>query len=323
MTLSQSFDQFLANITITDRQEKSISTTYNNLSALLRSSANGLYTIRIFLNGSYERFTIIRPLDDVDLFLVLDKDKYMKDGVLCSPQSVLTKVKNFLNGTTDYKDKVSQDRPCVTVHLSDKRFDVLPCFGDKKSGYLIPNYDLTGWITTNPETHSDRLIEVNKLRNMLVRRVIRMIKQWNLDNGKIIPSFHIEEIAISIFGYTDITSYEEGVYHWFHSANYYLFSSKFKSYEDYTKGLEKVAAAKVKVDEAHKLYGEGKETDAMKKYKEVFTTPKFPTVSVNEAKNYSEAIRTGSLRMGANGYLSTTLTNGIIVPPTRFYGGEE
>lgn len=322
MTLSQCFDQFLKNISITDRQKNSISTTYNNISDLLLSSESGLNGERVFLNGSYERYTIIRPLDDIDMFLVLDKAEYMKDGVVCSSQSVLTKVKNFLNGTKDYKDKVSQDRPCVTVWLSDKKFDVLPCFGDKINGYEIPNYDLKGWILTNPETHSDRLVEINQKLNMVPRRVIRLIKQWNLDNGKLIPSFHIEEIAMNIFDYTEINSYEEGVYHWFDKAWIYLISSKFKAFDDYKTASEKLSAAKAKVAEAHKLYGEGKETEAKKKYKEVFVT-KFPTVSEEEVKNVSEAMRVGGLRMGTNGSLSTTATTGIIVPATKFYGGKE
>ena len=125
-TLLQSIDKFIENITVTDRQEDNIKSSFDNLKTNLMKDESNLSVKEVFLNGSYERDTIIRPLDDIDIFAVIDKDDYADNGLYPNPQSVLTKFKNYLNSLNDYKDKVKQDRPCVTVVLSDKNFDVLP-----------------------------------------------------------------------------------------------------------------------------------------------------------------------------------------------------
>ena len=180
------------------------------------------------MNGSYERDTIIRPLDDVDLFAVIDESEYCVNGVDPKPQTVLTNFKNYLNGLADYKDKVKQDRPCVTVVLSDKNFDVLPSL--RKSGALyIPNEALDGWIFTDPKTHTSSLYEVHKRRSNRVKNVVKAIKYWKRENKQNIPSFHVEEVAINVFNLYDFTNYEEGIRLWFNHAEGFLNSGKFKS----------------------------------------------------------------------------------------------
>ena len=115
MTLLQSIDRLIENISITDKQEKNIKSSVENITNTLEKD-DTLHLKETFLNGSYERDTMIRPLDDIDIFVVLD-ESYWKDdfGVMRKPQSVLDKIKDFLNDQNDYKGKVRQDRPCVTV----------------------------------------------------------------------------------------------------------------------------------------------------------------------------------------------------------------
>ena len=71
-TLLQSINDLIENISVTDRQEENIETSFENLKSSLTKVDNGLSVKEVFLNGSYERDTIIRPLDDVDLFAVID-----------------------------------------------------------------------------------------------------------------------------------------------------------------------------------------------------------------------------------------------------------
>lgn len=320
MTLIQSIESLLDKITITDKQTETISTTYNNIKSLLLKTESELDGETVFQNGSYDRDTIIRPLDDIDLFFVLDKEKYVDDdGKYPNPQTVLTKIKNYLNDTADYKDKVKQDRPCVTVHLSDKKFDILPCFGDDENGYQIPNGDLSGWIFSNPVKHSERLTAVNKKNNKTVP-LVRIIKYWNKENKKLIPSFHIEEITIEIFNAVEFSNYEEGVYQWFHNALNFLGSGKFDSADDYEAAKKKIEKAKKKIADAHAFYMDDKEGEAIKLYKEVFGD-KFPTISEEEAKELNEQMKKGELKMNSTGILSTI--GSIAVPPTKFYGDDE
>ncbi|MBY0427351.1 MAG: hypothetical protein K2Q22_17075, partial [Cytophagales bacterium] len=303
-----------------DKQTESVSTTYNNIKSLLLTSDSNLSGDSVFQNGSYDRDTIIKPLDDIDLFFVLQENSYKDEfGRLANPQSVLTKVKDYLNGTKDYKDKVKQDRPCVTIHLSDKKFDILPCFGNDNIGYLIPNYELNGWMNSNPIIHSNELTNVNKTCSGKVVPLVRIIKYWNREmNQKRIPSFHIEEMAINTFRYGTIDNFEDGVHKWFQYALNVLDVTKFDSTEKYSLAYNKLKEAKDKISKAHDFYKEGNELEAKKLYKEVFGD-KFPTISEEEAKAMSENMKNGSLKMASSGILATGTIN---IKPTRFFGEE-
>lgn len=156
MTLDKAIDKFVGNITVTDKQEDVIDSAFSNIESLLLDEDCTLSVKDVFLNGSYVRDTMIRPLDDIDVFAVLDAADYYENGVRPNPQSVLTKFKNYLDGLPDYKDKVSQDRPCVTIELSKLKIDVLPALSEYGALH-IPNESLTGWIFTDPKTHTSCL----------------------------------------------------------------------------------------------------------------------------------------------------------------------
>lgn len=101
MTLLQSINQFVENICVTDRQEEGIKTSLDNMYGYLMDEESGLSVERNFTNGSYDRDTIIRPLDDIDIFSVLNREDWEDEfKQLPTPQSVLTKFRNYLNGIT-------------------------------------------------------------------------------------------------------------------------------------------------------------------------------------------------------------------------------
>lgn len=321
-TLLQSIKVFVENISVTDRQEDNIKGSVNNLTDHLKDSENGLYVEEVFTTGSYERDTNLRPLDDIDTFAVLKKEDWEdENGMLPNPQSVLTKFKNFLNDLSDYKGKVKQDRPCVTIRLSDKDFDVLPSFPQLGGSYQIPNHSLTGWIDSDPHKLKQDLQSVNQNRDYKVKPVIKAVKSWNRDNDKLIPSFHIEETAINLFLINDFTNLEEGIRLWFNQAEYQLQQSKFNSENDFTSAKNKVKKVKEKLNEAKKLYDDKKENEAIQIWKDIFGK-EFPApVDVNEAKNFSKALNEGSLKIGTTGILS--MTSGKDVPASKGVYGEE
>lgn len=320
-TLLQCINGLIDNVTVTDRQEDNIKASISNLTGHLEDETNDLFIKEVFTNGSYERDTIIRPLDDIDLFAVLNKDNWKDEyGNLPSPQSVLSKFKNFLNSVNDYKDKVKQDRPCVTIELSNKSFDVLPSFEEIGGGYSIPNYDLKSWIYSYPEQLTKNLDSVHKNRDYKVKQVIKAVKYWNRENNKLIPSFHIEEVAINIFLLNSFKNFEEGIRLWYNNAESYLLSMKFKSNDDYTSALNKIKKAKDKLNEAKNLYDENKEAEAIKIWKDVFGQ-EFPTADIEEAKTFSKSLSEGSLKIAGTGMLSTTV--GKVIPASKGFYGEK
>jgi hypothetical protein len=320
MTLLQSIDKLIENITVTDRQEENITNSLSNIESHLKKSDNDLHISETFTNGSWERDTIIRPLNDIDLFAVLKRDKWEDDnGNLPSPQSVLTKMKNFLNGLADYKDKVTQDRPCVTIKLSDKNFDILPSFSQDGGGYLIPNYDLKSWTYSYPEQLTKNLNDTHRYNSYKLKPVVKVIKYWNRDhNNKYIPSYHVEETAINIFQIHTIGNYEAAIRNWFDNAEYNLSSKKFKSTDQYSTTIKRIKKVKEKLNEAKGLYDDGKETEATQIWKDLFGR-EFPSVEAEEAKAFAKSLTEGGLKVTSSGMLS--LSTGMSIGASNgFYG---
>lgn len=323
MTLLQSIDQMIDNITVTDRQEENIKASISNLNDHLRAKESNLHVLETFTNGSYERDTIIRPLKDIDLFAVLDLEKWKdENGNLPNPQSVLSKFKEYLNGLNDYKDKVRQDRPCVTIELSNKDFDVLPSF-EQNGSYLIPAYDLKSWTYSDPKRLTDDLNKVNGQRSYRVKPTIKAVKYWNRENNGFVPSYHIEEVAINIFQMYSVKNYEESIRLWFDNASLYLNSQKFDSYDKYEKAISKVGKVKDKLTEAKKHFDNNEERKAKELWKKAFGD-EFPDVEdeeIEEAKTFAKSLSSGALKISAAGTLSVAVGN-TVAASKGFYGDD-
>jgi hypothetical protein len=320
MTLLQAINKFNEKITVTDRQEGVISASIENLESNLLDPGCGLNADETFLNGSYERDTIIRPLDDVDIFLVLDTEKYFENGALPDPVKVLQKIKGCLNNVPEYEGKVKRDTPCITIELSKIDFDVLPSFPAFNDIYYIPTYDLSGWTISQPTLLTSQLEEVNRKRKYLVKPLVRSIKKWNVINDKLIPSFHIEEIAIWIFDYQEIKNLYQGILLWFRNAKSRFDISKFKDQNSLEKAVKKYDATLQKLEEADEGYSKGDEEKAIAIWKEIFGVD-FPTIDEEEAKNFSKALTEGGLKSNATGELSTSI--GVTAVASKGFFGDE
>lgn len=318
-TLLQLIGEMIDNISVTDRQEESIQASTNNLNDHLTNDDNKLNIDSTFVNGSYERDTIIRPLDDVDLFAVLNRDEWSDEyGKLPKPQSVLSKIKNKLDSLSDYEGKVSQDRPCVTVSLSDKDFDILPSFEESYGGCLIPNHDLESWTYSDPERLTKDLNECHRNNDYKIKPTVKVVKYWNRENEKLIPSFHIEETMISYFNANEFGNYEKGIRNWFNNAEYYLNKSKFKSDNKYDDSISKIKKARDKLNKAKSHVDNKESSEAIKIWKEIFGK-EFPTTDENEAKKFGKSLAQGSLKISSSGALSNTVGRDIRASK-GFYG---
>lgn len=318
-TLIQCIDGFIDNINVTDRQEEAITGSVDNLTDWLKKEESGLFVKDVFTNGSYERDTMIRPLDDVDLFAVLDFEKYKTElGTFPTPKSVLAKLKNYLDGIPDYKDKVSQDRPCITIELSKIDFDVLPSF-EIAGIYYIPNWNLSGWIMTYPKTLTSELNAANTTSKGVLKKVVKAVKYWKRENKQSLYSFHVEEIAIAIFKIHSITKVKDGIEKWFEYAPLYLDSTKFKSADEFTKVKEKIQKIHAKLKDAKAKYDGNNEAEAIKIWKEIFDK-EFDIVDDAEANEIKQNLTEGTLKIGNTGILSNTV--GKSVPSSKGFYGE-
>lgn len=317
MTLLESVNKFIDNISITDYQDDSVNTSFSNLESSLTSEKCNLAIKEVFMNGSYLRRTIIRPLDDIDVFVVFDDEEYSKLYNDPNPQTILNRFKSYIDSLSDYKGKCRQSRPCITIDLSDKHIDVLPTM--KKNGVLyIPNEDLSGWDYTDPKLHTENLNRINKNRKYMVKKVVKAIKKWKKINNIKIASFHIEQIAIQIFGYYDFINVREGIELWYNNAGIYLKSNLCGTINQYNETKKAISNVKDKLNNASEFLKSGQEREAKDVWKDIFGGD-FPKYDSNEARSFGKALQEGSLKYGATVGLSTTVGNSIAAS-NGFYG---
>lgn len=156
-----------------------------------------------FLTGSYGRHTKTRPLNDVDIFFVLDKEKEKK--YLSDPMKLLEDLKKCLDAEYG-SSNVCIGRRSVGIDLNvsatdeDKilSIDAVPAF-EFGAHFQIPDNVLKDWIKTNPQVHAEKATAANKLFDGEWKPMVKMIKKWNENHGKPIkPSFLIEVMALQI-----------------------------------------------------------------------------------------------------------------------------
>ncbi len=316
-TLLQCIDQFIEKITPSDLQEDVVRGAYDNLEGYLTSDECKLNIKEVFLNGSYIRGTMIRPINDIDVFAVIDDTDYYINGQEPNPQTVLTSFKNYLNNIPDYKDKCRQDRPCITIDLSKLHIDVLPAL--RHAGALkIPDSGLEHWIFTDPKAHNLNFSDLDRRCNYKAKDIVKSVKRWKNDRSLPLPSFKIEEIAYYIFNIFSFKNAEEGIRLWFDHAEGYLTQEMAGSYNQFIQVRDAIRITKKQLNDAKAYTVVGKPAEAIKIWKEVFKTD-FPTVDVNEARSFGKAIQDGSLKWNASAGLST-IAGGAIAASKGFYG---
>jgi len=206
--------------------------------------------------GSFARKTKIRPLDDVDLLLLLhgrgtraapspnDPDVYwlkIEDnaaalavfGNACgyvNSTKILNRIKSSLSAIPNYsKADIHRNMQAVTLQLKSYvwNFDIVPAvpIGDGTATiyYLIP--DGHGeWIRTDPRIDQANITRVNGQHKGEFVRVVRLLKYWNRRTHKPrLPSYYFETLALRAFdNATPIADYPTAIKRFFDCAPIYL-----------------------------------------------------------------------------------------------------
>lgn len=159
--------------------------------------------------GSYSRKTKIRPLDDIDLMILLHaqgnwrevidggykirvKPEASKQMALCNPGTdvlnsikVINKFKEYLAKVTSYKKAdIKRNQEAVTLELNSYEwvFDIVPSFETapdnlNRTFFLIP--DGSGnWKPTEPRIDKNRTVNINSKQQVSVLDIIRIMKYW-------------------------------------------------------------------------------------------------------------------------------------------------
>ncbi len=86
------------------------------------------------------------------------------------------------------------------------------------SGYRIPDTITQQWISTDPQKHVALWSKRNKAQSDKLIPLIKMIKGWNKENGKLFHSFHLECLILRIMHWYTIKDYPSAVPYVFENA---------------------------------------------------------------------------------------------------------
>lgn len=195
--------------------------------------------------GSFARSTKVRPLDDIDLLILLNGQgieaqpreaykyrlrvntvtpslkPYLDDYGYLNSVKILNKFKSSLSLVPNYKNTpIVRNNEATVLNLKsyDWSFDIVPAvpIGDGRGGvdyYLIP--DGKGeWKPTDPRRDDSAITAANKQHNGFLLPLIRLIKYWNTysHSPPKISSYYLETMLINGMKYqTALTDIKLGV----------------------------------------------------------------------------------------------------------------
>lgn len=214
VTIRQGFEALRQNLEITSLQEAAVATRQRNVRDAIAAE---LTVLDSFLTGSYRRNTMIAPLADadVDIVIVLDPRYYNANA----PAALLDRVRAVLRTTYPTTPEISRSGQAVTIRFADFQVDAVPVFHRQGGGFLIPNARTQAWIATDPTEHVRLWSLANAAHNGDLVPLIKMIKQWNRSHSNFLRSFHLETIILKVLTNVTISDFSSGARYVFDKAH--------------------------------------------------------------------------------------------------------
>jgi len=139
--------------------------------------------------GSAGRDTMIRPLDEVDIFAVFSAANSAWKRFRWDSRDLVLCVRNAIGG-----DRIqtigSRGQALRIVYDSPPDVHLVTAFDHPRAGYVIPDR-IGGWLPTRPERHTSWTADLGPR----VISAVRLLKAWNRVCGSHLRSFHIEALA--------------------------------------------------------------------------------------------------------------------------------
>lgn len=194
----QALHLFLQDLEISDALVKKASDQHTYLRTELQKR---MATRDNFLSGSYARSTAIRPLNDIDVFVVLDPTQHGGPRGT-TPERLLHEVQGVLDELYPNKEQPRLQTRSVNLEFSGTgiAYDVVPAFQDpyKPDVYYVPDRERKTWIPTNPRVHIQASTDANERAGKMLKPLIKAAKHWNYLSDKPLRSFHLEVMACNM-----------------------------------------------------------------------------------------------------------------------------
>ncbi|HWU89206.1 MAG TPA: CBASS oligonucleotide cyclase [Kofleriaceae bacterium] len=205
MSIASTFQAYLSSLELTDRERADASAQQVALRDRLRLHLAGFVDSRLV--GSYRRGTAIRPLKDIDVFVVLDAREHRRD-VPDAPLRLLQAIERALRASyPNHKPRIQGRSVNIGFSGTEIDYDIVAAFAPTWTGaagteppyYEIPDRRVSTWIYTNPAKHVAACIAANERAGGMLNGLIKAAKHWNRTNGKPLSGFHIEVMSYSAF----------------------------------------------------------------------------------------------------------------------------
>lgn len=193
------FGVFLENLKITANQAEDGETKHRGVvSALNRAYyGNSHATANRVLIGSWGKATPIRPPRDIDLLFVPPIEVfYQFDQRAGNKQSQLLQDVAAALRDTYPQTTIRADGQVVVVGFNTYRVEVAPAFNYQPGGFVICDTNDGGrWKHIDAEGEIAALDAADRQHNGNVRKLTRILKQWQRHCDVPIKSFHLEALV--------------------------------------------------------------------------------------------------------------------------------
>lgn len=193
-TVAVAFDQFFEKINLSGDHRAKANTRKDHIVDLLK---NDFQVLDAFATGSIPRFTAVKSASDVDIIVALHYGKHIKDK---KPSVVLKAVRDALS---EYKTDVRRSGQAVTLYYETwPNVDIVPAaqVADSQGNvteYSIPDMNTELWLSSRLKQHSDNIEARSSAVGPNFRKIIKMVKWWNIGHSGLLQSFHIEVMALN------------------------------------------------------------------------------------------------------------------------------
>ncbi len=230
--------------------------------------------------GSAGRDTMIRPLDEVDIFVVFSAANSAWKRFRWDSRDLLLCVRNAIGGER-IQTIGTRGQAMRIVYNSAPDVHLVPAFDHPRAGYVMPDC-VGGWLPTRPERHASWMADAGPR----VASAVRLLKAWNRVCGSHLRSFHLEALAGKVLINRGLNTRQALAEVFRHVEN-----KGFTAYDPaevggdlstYLQGddcdalAESVRFARVHADDAVEAEQAGRHEDAVNLWRQVFG-PEFPT----------------------------------------------
>lgn len=199
LTAAAAFQEFLGKIEPTPTQWTTIAGRHTTAAGLLDTQFAGsnMPLAGTELMGSAAKRTIIRPIDDVDVFAQFDNRHGAFEAYRHDSRKFLYRVRDAL-ADKNVKTVGSRGQAVRLFYVGGGHVDIAPVFGIAGGGYCLPAGDGT-WLSTNPLAGTAWFDQRSAALGFHLRPLVQLLKKWNRAHSCRMRSFHLETVAAAMF----------------------------------------------------------------------------------------------------------------------------